>query len=76
MDREHLVRAAVTYAHLRGLLLVPVGALLVAGALPVWDGADSANAGLLLAGIAVALTGIFDHRAFLHTFGPTVDAGA
>ena len=46
------------------------GALLVAGALPVWDGADSANAGLLLAGIAVALTGIFDHRAFLHTFGP------
>jgi hypothetical protein len=55
---------------------VILGALLVAGALPVWDGADSANAGLLLAGIAVALSGIFDHRAFLHTFGPTVDAGA
>ena len=31
---------------------------------------------VLLAGIAVALTGVFDHRAFLHTFGPTVDAGA
>jgi hypothetical protein len=56
--------------------VVILGALLVAGALPVWDGADSANAGLLLAGIAVALSGIFDHRAFLHTFGPTVDAGA
>jgi hypothetical protein len=56
--------------------VVILAALLVAGALPVWDGADSANAGLLLAGIAVALTGIFDHRAFLHTFGPTVDAGA
>jgi hypothetical protein len=129
IDRRHLEDAAVSHAHLRGLLLIPVGglfllaalanwdvvqtwalavgvvvvgllwlvamgvgyalgpglrthhvvilgALLVAGALPVWDGADSANAGLLLAGIAVALTGIFDHRAFLHTFGPTVDAGA
>jgi hypothetical protein len=53
-----------------------LGALLVAGALPVWDGADSANSGLLLAGIAVALTGVFDHRAFLHTFGPSADAGA
>jgi hypothetical protein len=52
-----------------------LGALLVAGALPVWDGADSANSGLLLAGIAVALTGVFDHRAFLHTFGPSADAG-
>jgi hypothetical protein len=55
---------------------VILGALLIAGALPVWDGADSANAGLLLAGIAVALTGVFDHRTFLHTFGPGADARA
>jgi hypothetical protein len=60
---------------LRAHHVVILGALLVAGALPVWDGADSANAGLLLAGVVVALTGVFDHRAFLDTFGPTVDAG-
>jgi hypothetical protein len=51
------------------------GALLVAGAIPVWDD-DAANVGLLLAGVAVAVTGVFDHRAFLHTFGPAADAGA
>ena len=56
--------------------VVILGALLTVGALPVWNGADSANAGLLLAGIAVALTGIFDHRAFLHTFGESAGAGA
>jgi hypothetical protein len=56
--------------------VVILGTLLIAGALPVWDGADSANAGLLLAGIAVALTGVFDHRTFLHTFGPGADARA
>ena len=56
--------------------LVILGALFIAGALPLWNGADSANTGLLLAGIALALTGVFDHRAFLHTFGGPVDAGA
>ncbi|MEA2178648.1 MAG: hypothetical protein QOG77_1945 [Solirubrobacteraceae bacterium] len=52
------------------------GALLIGGALPVWDGNDSGNAGLLMAGVAVAVAGILDHRAFLHTFGPPADAGA
>jgi hypothetical protein len=52
------------------------GALLVAGAVPVWDGSDSANAGLVLSGVAVALTGVFDHRAFVGTFGSPADAGA
>ena len=61
---------------LRAHHVVILGALLIVGALPVWGGADSANAGLLLAGVAVALTGIFDHRTFLHTFGPPADAGA
>jgi hypothetical protein len=46
------------------------GALLVAGAIPVWDGADSANAGLALAGVSVIASGILDHRLFTRTFGP------
>jgi hypothetical protein len=52
------------------------GALLVVGAVPVWDGADSSNVALVLAGAAVAICGLLDHRAFLHTFGPPADAGA
>lgn len=46
------------------------GTLLVAGALPVWNGADPSNIGLVLAGVAVMLSGVFDHRLFVQTFGP------
>lgn len=46
------------------------GALLVAGALPVWNGADPSNIGLVLAGVAVMVSGVFDHRLFVRTFGP------
>jgi hypothetical protein len=46
------------------------GALLVAGALPVWTGEDPSNSGLWLSGIAVIVCGIFDHRLFVRTFGP------
>lgn len=49
------------------------GALLVAGALPVWDGADPSNIGLVLAGVAVMVSGIFDHRLFARTFGSSKD---
>ena len=59
------------------------GSLLVAGLLPVWNGADPTNIGLLLAGVATIATGIFDHRLFAATFGSPVgpslearDAGA
>jgi hypothetical protein len=45
------------------------GALLVAGALPVWTGADPSNIGLVLAGVAVMVNGVFDHRLFVRTFG-------
>jgi hypothetical protein len=45
------------------------GALLLAGALPVWTGADPSNVGLVLAGVAVTASGIFDHRLFVQTFG-------
>ena len=46
------------------------GAILVAGALPVWNGPDPSNVGLLLCGAGVILTGVFDHRLFVRTFGP------
>jgi hypothetical protein len=46
------------------------GTVLVAGALPVWNGADPSNIGLLLAGAGVIVTGVFDHRLFVRTFGP------
>jgi hypothetical protein len=46
------------------------GALLVAGALPVWTGDDPSNTGLWLSGIAVMVCGVFDHRLFVRTFGP------
>jgi hypothetical protein len=46
------------------------GTLLVAGALPVWNGADPSNIGLVLSGVAVMVCGVFDHRLFVQTFGP------
>ena len=46
------------------------GALLMAGALPVWNGPDPSNIGLLLAGVAIMVSGVFDHRLFVRTFGP------
>ena len=50
--------------------LVVWGALLAAGALPVWTGADPSNVGLLLCGAAVMLSGVLDHLAFVRAFGP------
>ena len=45
------------------------GALVVSGLLPVWSGAEPSNIGLVLAGVAVMATGVFDHRLFVRTFG-------
>jgi hypothetical protein len=62
----------ITYALGVGLKthhVVIWGALLLAGALPVWTGADPSNIGLVMAGVAVMLSGIFDHRLFVRTFG-------
>jgi len=46
------------------------GTVLVAGVLPVWNGPDPSNLGLVLSGAGVILTGVFDHRLFVQTFGP------
>jgi hypothetical protein len=45
------------------------GALLIAGILPVWDGADPSNVGFLMAGVAMIVAGILDHRLLVRTFG-------
>jgi hypothetical protein len=62
----------ITYAvsvGLRPYHVVIWGGVLVAGALPVWDGPDPSNVGLVLAGLGMMVTGLFDHRAFVQTFG-------
>jgi hypothetical protein len=62
----------VWYATIVGLKphhVIIWGALLLAGALPVWNGADPSNIGLVLAAVAVMLSGIFDHRLLVYTFG-------
>ena len=49
------------------------GALLLVGALPVRNGADPSKIGLVLAGMAVMVGGIFDHRLFARTFRSSKD---
>jgi hypothetical protein len=61
---SHLLGAGVRTHH-----VVIWGALLVAGALPVWDGEDPSNVGLVLAGVAVMLSGLLDHRHLVRSFG-------
>jgi heme O synthase-like polyprenyltransferase len=50
------------------------GSLVVAGLLPVWNGADPSNVGLVLAGVAVVINGAFDHLLLVRTFGPATTA--
>jgi hypothetical protein len=57
-------------AVLRTHHVIIFGALAVAGLLPVWDGADPSNTGLVLVGAAIIATGILDHRLLVRTFGP------
>jgi len=63
--------------------VVVLGTLLAIGLLPIWGGADADNIGLALAGVAVIVMGLLDHRLLVRTFGPPValtagsgDAGA
>jgi hypothetical protein len=50
--------------------LIVWGGLLVIGALPIWNGPDPSNIGLVLAGLGIMISGVFDHRLFVQTFGP------
>jgi hypothetical protein len=49
------------------------GSLAVAALLPVWDGADPSNTGLVLVGVAIVASGLLDHRLLVRTFGPPKD---
>ena len=50
--------------------LILWGAVLVAGALPIYGGGDPGNLGLAMAGAAVIVCGLLDHRLFVGAFGP------
>jgi hypothetical protein len=73
---------AIMLAHLRlvGALaahhLAIWGALIVAGLVPVWDGADAANVGLFVAGVAAVLSGAIDHLRLVRTFAAADTEGA
>ena len=45
------------------------GAVLVTGAIPLWDGPDPSNIGLAIVGVGLMLNGVFDHLLFVRTFG-------
>src|SRR5918999_4472407 len=45
------------------------GALLLAGAVPLWTGDGPSNIGVVMAGIALMASGPFAHRLFVRTFG-------
>jgi hypothetical protein len=46
------------------------GAIVVAGLLPVWTGADPSNVGLVMAGAAAIVNGVLDHVVLLRGFAP------
>jgi len=51
--------------------VVIFGTLLVVGAIPVWErGGMSGNSGLWLAGVAIIISGLLDHRLLVQRFGP------
>jgi hypothetical protein len=65
-----LLAASAFGGVLRAHHVVIFGGLLVAGLLPVWNGADPSNVGLVLTGAAVVVAGLLDHRLLVRTFGP------
>ena len=46
------------------------GALLVAGLVPLWDGPDPSNIGLVMAGVAAIVNGVCDHVTLVRAFAP------
>ena len=67
----------VYYAAVSGLRthhLVIWGSLIVVGLVPVWDGADPSNVGLVITGAAVVVNGVFDHLEIVRAFGSPATA--
>jgi hypothetical protein len=64
----------ISYAAVVGLKahhLLIWGSLVVAGLLPVWNGDDPSNAGLVLAGVASMVNGALDHLRLVRILGPS-----
>ena len=61
-------------AGLRAHHVVIWGSLLLIGLVPVWDGGDPSNAGLVLAGVAVMVNGVCDHLALVRALTPAARA--
>jgi hypothetical protein len=71
-----LLIAVASTVGLRAHHVAVYGALLVAGALPVWErGGMSGNVGLFMAGAAIIIGGILDHRLLVRRFGPATIRG-
>jgi hypothetical protein len=69
--RQQTRATIAVVAAIAGMIRVIIwGALLIAGALPVWTGDDPSTTGLWLSGVAVMVCGVFDHRLFVRTLGP------
>jgi len=52
------------------------GGLVLVGSLPVWErGGESGNTALWLAGVAMILSGLLDHRLLVRRFGPASATG-
>jgi hypothetical protein len=52
------------------------GPVVVVGLLPVWNGADPSNVGLVIAGAASIVNGVFDHLALVRSLGPPAHPAA
>lgn len=65
-----LLAGYAAYTVLRPHHLIILGSLVAAGLLPVWNGADPSNIGLAMTGVAIMVSGLFDHRELVRTFGP------
>lgn len=66
-----LLLSVAATAGIRAHHVVVYGGLVVLGAIPVWQrGGESGNTGLWMAGIAVIVGGLLDHRLLVSRFGP------
>jgi hypothetical protein len=60
-------------AGLRAHHVVIWGTVVVVGLLPVWTGGDPSNIGLVIAGAASVVNGVFDHLALVRSLGPPAE---
>lgn len=70
MQRRHLESAGNTYSQLRGLLCLPLGALMIVGALANWEWGPFQHTWILIASVAmIALLAVLVVRHYDDQFG-------